>query len=210
MTSPAPDPEAALLAAAEDRGEALGRLLERHRRRLLKMIHLRMDPRLQARVGASDVLQDAFFDAGRRVGAYLADPRMPFFLWLRFLTAQSLAARHREHLGARRRDVRRQVDGGRPDASGPAVVDLLVANGTTPTEGVAREETRVRVLAALERLGETDREILVLRHFEELGNEEAAFELGIEPPAASKRYVRALRRLREALCAEGLGEAGLA
>ena len=206
MVSPEPnDPEAAALAAAGPRrSEALGELLEQHRRRLLKMVHLRMDPRLKTRVGASDVLQEAFVEVNERVETYLADPRMPFFLWLRFITAQRLVALHRHHIGAQKRDVRRQVDAGIPSASTPALVDHLMASGTSPTQGVAREETRIRMGAALDRMPAADREILVLRHFEELSNAETAQELGIEPPAASKRYVRALRRLKDMLDDVGL------
>ena len=195
-----PDEEAAALAAAkQDRDAELGRLLELHRRRLLKMVHLRMDPRLKARLGASDVLQDAYVEINQRVGEYLKDPRMPFFLWVRFITAQRMMALHRKHIGAQKRDVRRQVELAMPAATTAALVDHLMAQGTTPTQAMHREEMRFRVERGLEQMAEPDREILVLRHFEELSNAEAAQELGIEPPAASKRYVRALRRLREVL-----------
>lgn len=195
-----PDEEAAALAAAAtDRDAELGRLLERHRRRLLKMVHLRMDPRLKARLGASDVLQDAYVEINDRVEDYLKDPRMPFFLWVRFITAQRMMALHRRHIGAKKRDVRRQVELGMPAATTAALVDRLMAQGTTPTQALHREEMRVRVALGLDKMAVADREILVLRHFEELTNAEAAQELDIEPPAASKRYVRALRRLRQVL-----------
>lgn len=206
MPSGAPDSEAAFLRDAGDRDAALGELLQRHRRRLLKMVQLRMDPRLRSRVDASDILQETYVEVGRRIEDYLERPRMPFFLWLRFIASQSIVAQYREHMGAQKRDLRRQVPTGLPSASTPALVDLLMAEGTSPTQAAARDEIRARVAAALERLGEADREILVLRHFEELGNEEAALELGIEPPAASKRYVRALRRLKEVLVEAGAGE----
>jgi len=204
----AQDPEVeALAAAGDDVEEALGGLWQEHRRRLLKMVHLRMDPRLKGRVGASDVLQDAYVEISRRVRDYLADPRMPFFLWLRFITAQRLAALHREHIGAQKRDLRREVELGMPAASTPALVDQLMARGTTPTQRIAREERRVQLAQALDRLEPGDREILALRHFEELSNLEAAKELGIQPPAASKRYVRALDRLQGLLDAVA-GETG--
>lgn len=209
---PSPDLEAqALAAAGDDVEEALAGLWKDHRRRLLKMIHLRMDPRIKGRVGASDVLQDAYVEISRRVNDYLADPRMPFFLWLRFITAQQLVTLQRRHLGAQKRDVRRQVDAGIPGASTPALVDQLMAGQTTPTQRIAREEERLRVAEALDRMEEADREILVLRHFEELTNIEAAHELGIKPPAASKRYVRALARLQVILgVADGDSEAATA
>jgi RNA polymerase sigma-70 factor (ECF subfamily) len=166
------------------------------------MVELRMDPRLRARLGASDVLQDAFVEASERLGDYLADPRMPFFLWLRFITAQRLLALHRRHLEAKKRDARRQVAaGGRgfPAATSIALAANLVDRGTTPTEGAVREELRRRLEDALDKMTPQDREVLVLRHFEELSNAEAARELGIEESAASKRYLRALKRLREVL-----------
>jgi RNA polymerase sigma-70 factor (ECF subfamily) len=210
MAAASHDPEVALLASAENREAALGEALQRHRRRLLKMVHLRLDPRLKARVDASDVLQDVYLDVGRRIDTYLEDPRMPFFLWLRFLTAQRIVAQYREHIEAQKRDVRRQAPGGMPSASTPALVDHLLAQGTTPTQNLARHERRARVRRALEGLGPDDREVLALRHFEELSNEEAAAELGVAPSAASKRHVRALRRLKEALIAAGAAESDLA
>jgi RNA polymerase sigma-70 factor, ECF subfamily len=201
MADDAPDPEAAtLLGAGAGRERALGEILDRHRRRLLKMVHLRMDPRLRARLGASDVLQDAYVDASRRLPEYLRDPRMPFFLWLRFLTAQRLAALHRRHILASRRDASRDVRAaGATDAWAASIADVVADEGTTPSEGAVREELRERVMAALDGMDDGDRRVLVLRHFEELTNAEAARELEIEPAAASKRYVRALRRLGEAL-----------
>lgn len=200
-TSP-PAELAALQAAGDDRREVLGRVFDAHRKRLLKMIHVRMDPRVKARFGASDVLQEAFLEVTDRVDDYLADPRLPFFLWLRIITAQRLIRLHRMHLGAKRRDVRRQIgmDGGAfPAATSIALLDELVARGTTPTQALVRASHRDRVLRALDEMKDDDREVLVLRHFEELSNVEAARELGIGEAAASKRHIRALRRLEEIL-----------
>lgn len=192
----------AIQAAGSDPGKALADALERHRARLLRMVDLRMHPALRGRIGASDVLQDAWLEISNRLGDYLADPRMPFFLWIRFITAQRLMALHRLHLGAQKRDVRRQVSLGHgtfPSATSVALVDRLVATGTTPTQAAVHRELRLQLEEALDRMNETDREVLVLRHFEELTNTEAAGELGIETSAASKRYVRALHRLRDVL-----------
>lgn len=193
---------AALQAASADRAEVLGELLEAHRRRLLKMVHLRMDPRLKARAGASDVLQDAFVEAAERIDDYLQDPRLPFFLWLRIITAQRLIRLQRKHIGAKKRDVRRQVPmdaSPMPNADSVAIARELIARGTTPTQAMARDEMKAYIAAAIDSMKPEDRDILILRHFEELSNAEAAAELGIEAPAASKRYVRALRRLHEVL-----------
>ena len=200
--NPTDDEVAALAAAGDERGDVLAGALERHRARLLRMIDIRMHPALRGRVGASDVLQEAYLDISGRIGDYLKDPRMPFFLWIRFLTAQKLMELHRRHLGAQKRDARRQVSRGRegfPAATLVTLVNLLVGRGTTPTQAVARGEMRLQLEEALERMNAADREVLVLRHFEELTNIEAARELGIEPAAASKRYVRALKRLKEIL-----------
>jgi RNA polymerase sigma-70 factor (ECF subfamily) len=204
---PSSDQDAARLeAAGPDRAEALATLLEDHRTRLLRMVEVRMHPALRARIGASDVLQDAYLVIAARLGDYLRDPRMPFFLWIRQLTAQSLIDLQRRHLGAKKRDVRRQVpvEGRRPAATSVALADRLIASGTTPTQAVVTRELRGQLEDALDALSPGDREILLLRHFEELTNLEAARELGIEPPAASQRHVRALRRLRRVLEQLGL------
>jgi RNA polymerase sigma-70 factor (ECF subfamily) len=203
-----PRSEADLLRGAGSRqGEVLGRLFEEHRPRLERMVALRMDQRLRARLGASDVLQEAYVDVARRIAEWVKDPEMPFFLWVRFLTAQKLQAMHRFHLGAKMRDARRQVATSKPDfpdASGVALVDHLFARSTSPTQAISRGESKLRLAAALDQMNPADREVLVLRHFEELTNVEAAEELGIEPSAASKRYLRALQRLKALLAEHGV------
>ncbi len=188
--------------AGDDRGRILAELFERHRRRLLRMVDIRMDPRLRVRVGASDVLQEAFVEISQRVATYLAKPDMPFFLWIRFITAQRLMALHRFHFKTKKRDLRRQqrcAQGAFPEATSVALVDHLAASGTTPTQGLLRAETRLQLQHVLDTMSPTDREVLVLRHFEGLTNVETALALGIERAAASKRHVRALEHLREAL-----------
>ena len=165
------DEASRLRAAGEDRERVLGELFESHRARLLRMVELRMDPRLRARLGASDVLQDAFVEVRNRLEDYLASPRMPFFLWLRATAAQRLVMLYRYHIGAQKRDARRQVAmarSGFPDATSAALVDRLFANQTTPTTGAARMEMRAQLERYLEQMSPSDREVLVLRHFEEL------------------------------------------
>ncbi len=192
-----------LVEADEDqRVKLLNRLFDRHRARLLRMVHMRMHAQVRTRVDASDVIQDAYLEATNRIGEYVADVRVPFFVWLRRLTGQRLMKTHRFHLDAQQRDVRRQehdATRGMPDVSVVAMVDMLAADATTPTQGAARAELQQRVLALMTELGELDREVLCMRHFEELSNEEVASELGIGKYAASKRYIRALERLRERL-----------
>ena len=187
-------------AGDESRTELLNTLLERHRDRLLRMVRMRMHAQVRPRVDASDVIQEAYIDATRRIGEYVADVRVPFFVWLRRLTGQRLIKVHRFHLDAQQRDVRRQEHGApgeMPEVSVVAMVDLLSSDGTTPTQGAARAEQHQRVLALMTELGELDREVLSMRHFEELSNDEVAAELGIGKHAASKRYIRALQRLRQ-------------
>jgi RNA polymerase sigma-70 factor (ECF subfamily) len=181
--------------------EALAVLFSRHRARLRRMVEFRLDDRLSGRVSPSDVLQEAYIDALKRLRHFYQDPDVPFFLWLRWLTVQRLIAVHRQHLGAAGRDASKEVSFGRPgpfDASA-ARMSALMAELTSPSQAAQRDETVAHVRQALERLDPGDREILALRHFEELSNRETAAVLGIQSAAATKRYVRALERLRKAL-----------
>src|SRR5262245_4631571 len=162
--------------------QGLDDLFARHRDRLRRMVELRLARGLRGRVDASDVIQEAFLDASRRLESYLQDRPMPFFLWLRFLTRQSLAALHRHHLGTKARDPRREVSlcpGPLPGATSEALAAQLLGQGSSPSEAVARSEMKLRLEEALNRLDPDEREVLALRHFEQLSNAEAARELGI-------------------------------
>jgi RNA polymerase sigma-70 factor (ECF subfamily) len=189
-------------AAAGDES-ALGRLFAMYRDRLRRLVALRLDARLQGRVDASDIIQEGYLDATQRLPAYLADPdRMPFYLWLRFLVAQRVAEAHRRHLGARGRDAGREVAlyrGAMPEASTAALAAQLLGKLTSPSQAAIRAERRIRLQEALNAMDPIDREILVLRHYEQLTNGEVATVLGLDKSAASKRYIRALVRLKEAL-----------
>jgi RNA polymerase sigma-70 factor, ECF subfamily len=168
------------------------------------MVQLRMDRRLQGRVDPSDVLQEAYLDVARRAAEYAADPAMPVYLWLRFLTGQRLLALHRYHLGAQMRDAGLEVSihrGAVLQASSASLAAQLLGHLTSPTQAAMRAELQLRLQEVLNTLEPTDREVLVLRHFEELTNNETAEVLGIGKTAASNRYVRALKRLKEALIA---------
>ena len=192
----------ALQAAGSERDAVLGDILEGHRRRLLKMVNMRLDPKLRARVSPSDVIQETFVEVSTRVGDYLDDPKMPFFLWLRLLTAQKMVTLYRHHAGVQKRDVRKQVPLQRrafPDASSVVMAAELAGNLTSPSGGIMRVEARRQIEEALDQMNPQDRDVLVLRHFEELSNAEAARELGIQESAASKRYLRALQRMRKIL-----------
>jgi RNA polymerase sigma-70 factor (ECF subfamily) len=208
MDSDSPDPAADLpdlleRARSGDR-QALGELFARHGDRLRLMVRLRLDRRLQGRVDPSDVLQEAFLEAAERFSQYAANPDMPFFLWLRFLTAQQLLVLHRHHLGAKARDARREVSlyrGALPEASSVVLAAQLVGRRTGPSQAAMRAEMQVRLQEALNFMDPIDWEVLALRHFEQLTNGETARELGLRESAASQRYARALLRLKEILTA---------
>jgi RNA polymerase sigma-70 factor (ECF subfamily) len=182
--------------------EALGELFELHRERLWRMLYVRLDRRLSRRVSADDVLQEAFLDVANRIGEYLDGPAVPFYVWLRFLTVQRMQIVQRAHLGAQMRDVSQEVPlagEGVALASAESMAGQLVGHLTSPSQAAIRRELQERLRAALDAMDPLDREVLALRHFEELGNAEVAVVLGISKDAASKRHVRALVRLREIL-----------
>ena len=179
---------------------ALADLFEQHRGRLEQMVRVRLDRRLQGRLDPADVLQDAYLDVARRFREYAADPAVPFFLWLRFLTGQKLVDLHRQHLGTKMRNADLEVSlyrGDFPRASSASLAELLLGRLTSASRAAIRAETQLRVQEALNSMDPMDREVLVLRHFEMLSNEETAQVLGLKPSAASNRHLRALRRLKE-------------
>jgi RNA polymerase sigma-70 factor, ECF subfamily len=181
---------------------ALLELFARHRDRLKRMVRLRLDRGLQGRIDASDVLQEAWIDVARRAREYLAAPAMPAFLWLRWITGQRLVTLHRKHFGSKARDVGLEVSlrhGALPQASSVSLAAMLLGRLTSPTRVALRAELQLRVQDALNAMDPIDREILTLRHFEELSNDETAQILGISKTAASNRYVRALKRLKDGL-----------
>jgi RNA polymerase sigma-70 factor (ECF subfamily) len=188
-------------AAAGDRA-SLGELLARHSDRLRRMVVLRLDPRLHGRLDPSDVLQEAYLEATDRLPEYLRDPALPFFLWLRLITGQKVAYLHRFHFGAEMRSVGREASlysGALPEASSAALVAHLLGHDTSPSEAAVRAERKVRLQEALNCMEALDREVLALRHFEQLSNSEAAQVLGLQESAASKRYARAVKKLKEVL-----------
>jgi RNA polymerase sigma-70 factor, ECF subfamily len=198
---PTADGEALDRAAAGD-PSAWQDLVRAHRDRLRRMVALRLDPRLRGRIDPSDVVQETLLDAAGLLAGYRRDPPLPFYLWLRQLAGTRLAKAHRHHLGALRRDARREValPGERlPEVSSAALAEHLAGREPRPSEAAARAELRARLEEVLGRLDPLDREVLALRHFEQLSNAEAAAVLALTESAASKRYVRALERLRERL-----------
>jgi RNA polymerase sigma-70 factor (ECF subfamily) len=181
---------------------ALGALFAHYRDRLRRMVRLRLDRRVCGRLDPSDVLQEAYLDVARRFPEYAAAPPVPFYVWLRALTGQRLIDLHRQHLGAKMRDAGQEVAlyrGALPQASSVSLAQQLLAGWTSPTQAAVRAEMQLQLQEALNGMDPIDREVVVLRHFEELSNVETAAVLGIEPSAASKRYLRAVRRLKAIL-----------
>jgi RNA polymerase sigma-70 factor (ECF subfamily) len=186
-------------------GADWGALLSAHRDRLRRIVALPLDRRLSGRIDPSDVIQEAFLEATGRRAEYerKADP-MPPFLWLRFLALQQLQIVHRRHLGTRSRDATREVSiDGRtfPEATSAALAAQLLGRDTRASQAAIRAERKRRLQEALDGMDAVDREVLVLRHFEQLSNGECARVLGLSESAATKRYLRALRRLKDVLSA---------
>jgi RNA polymerase sigma-70 factor (ECF subfamily) len=181
---------------------ALNELLARHRPRLRRMVELRLDRRLHARIDASDVIQEAYVDAINRLDEYLREPSYPLFLWLRWIVGERLLKLHRHHLGTQMRDAGLEVSiyrGALPAASSAALAAQLLGKHTSLTQAAVRAERMMRLQDALNTLSAIDCEVLSLRHFEEMTLAETALALGIEESAAAKRYVRALKRLKAIL-----------
>lgn len=202
------DVQSLLEAEGRDEQRALADLFARHRDRLRRMVAFRLDARLLGRVSPSDILQEAYLDALKRLPHFRVDPSVPFFVWLRTVTLQRLIDVHRHHMNAAARDAGREVHMNLADngAASTERIAELVSQMTSPSGVARRVELVARVREAVDRLDPIDREVLVLRHFEELTNRETAAALQIQPAAASKRYLRALERLKEALGPDGAGE----
>jgi RNA polymerase sigma-70 factor (ECF subfamily) len=201
MSSP-PGEEDLLRRLRAGDAQALAELFAAERPRLRRMVGWRLDPRLNGRLDPSDVLQEVYLDAARRLAAYLDRPSLPLPLWLRLLTGRRLIELHRQHLGARMRSAGQEVSIDQPAwayASAGSLASQLVGRLTSPSQAAARAETAARLTRALEEMDPIDREVLVLRHFDELTNNEVAALLGLQKAAASNRYVRALKRLKEIL-----------
>jgi RNA polymerase sigma-70 factor, ECF subfamily len=191
-----------LVRAKTGDAEALAALFSRYRYRLKRLVHLRLDRRLAGRVDPSDVLQEAYLEVHKRFAEHDRDPGLPFYLWLRLVTGQKLTDVHRQHLGTKMRDAGREVSlhrGALPQASSESLAAQLLGKLTSATQAAIRAEHRLLVQEALGRMGPLDREVLVLRHFEHLSNDETALVLGLKKGTASQRYIRALKRLKEIL-----------
>ncbi|HEY2838872.1 MAG TPA: sigma-70 family RNA polymerase sigma factor [Pirellulales bacterium] len=177
-------------------------LLTQHRERLRCLVAVRMDRRLRGRIDPSDVIQEACLVAAKELPKYAANPQLSFYLWLRWITGQRLIEQHRRHLGTRAREVNREISlyqGAFPEATSADLAAAFLGHMSTPSQSAIRIEQTIKLQEALNTLEPIDREILALRHFEQLSNGEAADVLGIDKSASSKRYARALVRLKDVL-----------
>ena len=194
--------EELLLGAKAGDDEAINRLIERHRGAVLRMVQMRLDQKIRRRVDVSDVVQDVMIDASRRLQDYIANPAMPFHLWLRHIAKDRIIDAHRRHRGSQKRSVDREHALAVPGADDHSTMDLaaqLCDGELTPAAAATQREMAQRVEAAITELDEQDGEIIIMRHYEQLSNQEVAQALGLSEPAASMRYLRAVRRLRSTL-----------
>src|ERR1043165_1954490 len=182
--------------------DAVERLLARHREPIRRMIDLRLDPAIAQRLDASDVVQDVLIEANRRLKDYLKSPSMPFHLWLRHLAKDHIIDAHRRHHRAQKRGVDREQPMHRPAWSDRSSLDLaaqLLDQDLTPASAAIQQELQRRLQDAIEKLDEDDRDVILMRHYEMLPNQEVAAALEITEGAASMRYLRAVRKLRDLL-----------
>ncbi len=206
--------ETAMLSECQSQAERqrlLADLFAKHRERLKRMVKLRLDQRLQARVDPSDVVQETYLEAWKRLDDFLRKPTVPVFIWMRFLAGQKLCTLHRYHLGAQVRNARKEISlyrGPMPQATSEALAAQLLGQETSPSEAAIRAERKIQLQEALNRMDPTDREVLALRHFEQLSSAEVAQVLGIKDAAVRQRYFRALERLKRILVSMpgGMGE----
>ena len=194
-----------LSAAKTGDAGAVERLLAEFREPLRRVIDLRLDPVLGRRVDASDIVQDVLIEANQRLTEYLRSPAMPFHLWLRHLAQDRIIDAHRRHRQAQRRSIDKEQPLHRPawvDESSMQLASQLVDTEKTPASAAIHLELQRRLETAMTRLADDDRDIILMRHHEQLSNQDVATELGLTEAAASMRYLRALRKLRAILVPE--------
>ena len=203
MSAPEQPDSVALVEAWLSDEAGFEEVFDRYRKRLRQMVKLRLDRRLYARIDVDDVLQEAFLEAFRKLPEYRdRSSDLPVFLWLRLIVGEKLIDLHRHHLGVQMRDADREVSiyrGPMPAASSVALAAQLMGSVTSPSRAALRAESRLQIQEALNMMDPMDREVLTLRHFEQLSNSETAQVLEITQQAASNRYVRALKRMKEML-----------
>ena len=197
--------EILLKQAVDGDDAAVNQLLDRHRNSLRQLIRMRLDQKIQKRIDVSDVLQDVLIEANRRLTRYLNDPVMPFHLWLRQIARDRIIDAHRRHRVSAKRSVDREQQMVAPrgyDQSSIHLASLLGDQQLTPAATALQKEMARKVEAAISELDPKDCEIIVMRHYEHLTNQEISQALGLNEPAASMRYMRAIRRLKVILQGE--------
>jgi len=202
MQENAPESEGLLEQAGQGDVRARDQLLALHRDRLRRMVAVHLDRRMAARIDPSDVVQEALADACQQLPRYLRERPLPFYPWLRQLAWNRLVELYRKHVMAQRRSVNREERPALPDESVLELADRLVGNVSSPSKQIIREEMRQRVRQALVALPERDREVLVMRHLEQLPMAEIAAILGSSEGAVKVRHLRALERLHAILAAQ--------
>lgn len=192
-----------LLVLAKDGDQvAVNQLMERHRDALRHLVRMRLDQKIQRRVDVSDVVQDVLIEANRRLGRYMDNPVLSFRLWLRQIARDRIIDAHRRHRVSAKRSVDREQALASPrgyDQSSIHLASLLGDNKLTPAANALQIEMARKVEAAITQLDERDCEIVIMRHYEHLSNQEIAQALELTEPAASMRYLRAIRRLKAIL-----------
>lgn len=192
--------EALLEQARQGDEDAINSLIDRHRNALRHLVRMRLDRKIQRRVDVSDVVQDVLIEANRRLKTYLENPVMPFHLWVRHIARDRIIDAHRRHRGSAKRSVDKEqpmVIPGGFDQSSIILAAQLVDREKTPAASIMEKELAKRVEEAITDLDDLDAEVIVMRHYEQLTNQEIAQALGLTEPAASMRYLRAVRRLRD-------------
>jgi RNA polymerase sigma-70 factor (ECF subfamily) len=199
MSNSLPEQSEIVRSLTSNRDEALARYFSQVRERLARIVGFRLDYRLRGRISESDVIQDTYVRASQRIDSFLKQPNLPFFVWLRLEANQRLQEIHRHFFNAEKRDIRRELHLGTAGANqtSVALAAHLVAQMTSASQLVTRAEQIHALEQSLNEMNPLDREVIALRHFEELSNVETAQVLNIDPAAASKRYIRALQRLRQ-------------
>ncbi|MFO0879133.1 MAG: sigma-70 family RNA polymerase sigma factor [Gemmataceae bacterium] len=208
MWSDHPETEELLAQARQGQSGAVDRLLDVHRENLRRIIDLRLDPALAARVDASDIVQDVLLEAHRRLEEYLRNPTLPFRLWLRHIAKDHVIDAHRRHRQAQRRSLDREqplVPAVLANHSSYELAAQLLDGERTPASEAIHRELQRKLDMAIAGLDDDDREVILLRHREQLPNQEVAQILGLTEAAASMRYLRAIRRLRSALLPDASG-----
>jgi len=206
-----PETQDLLDHAKQGEAGAVDRLIEVHREPLRRMIGLRLDPALAGRVDASDIVQDVMLEVSQRLTDYLRNPIMPFHLWVRHIAKDHMIDAHRRHRQAQRRSLDREqpiVPNAFADQSSLELAAQFIDPEMTPATAAVRHELQKRMADAVAKLEESDREIVLMRHYEQLSNQEVATSLGVSEAAASMRHLRAVRRLRAALLGEESAPSG--